>query len=161
MNKPSHTIITTIFLISLWIFIKLILGKDYFIWVFILPLIVIGSGPDFDHAWKFAGHRNWAFHSVIPEVILLIFILPYNIDFLSFFFLLMIPVVGLHCFCDVRWVARKRVGFYTIKVWMRPSLSILDKENKQNIIVWKTLWGLNGGVSTIWLAGNFLCSIVY
>lgn len=159
MNKKSHSIITAIFLIGLWIYVKYILNKDYFIWVFILPLIIIGSGPDFDQAWNAAGHRNFAFHSIIPEVILFLFILPYKINFLSFFFLLMIPIVGIHCLTDCRYNSRKRTGFYTIKILMRPAIGIFHKDTG-NITVWRTVWGLNGAASTIYLILNFIISII-
>jgi len=87
MNKRSHTTITTIFLIGLWLYVYFILEKDYFIWVFILPSIAIAWAPDIDHSIPPLGHRSWITHSIIPEVVLFIFILPYNIDILSFLFL--------------------------------------------------------------------------
>jgi hypothetical protein len=73
----------------------------------------------------------------------------------------MMVMTGLHCFCDVRWNSRKRKGFYTIKIWMYgvPAVFVKDNENKEKLMIWKTLWGLNGAWSTIWLMANFLISI--
>lgn len=160
MNKKSHTIITAIFLVGLWIFVKYILKKEYFIWVFILPSIAIAWAPDIDQAVPMWGHRSCLTHSIIPEVVLFLFILPYEIDMLSFLFLVWIPVIGLHDLADCRWNSRKRTGYYTIKVLMRPAFGFIHKETGKKITIWKTWWGLGGGASTLYLIINFIVSII-
>ena len=153
MNGKSHLLIISLILIGLWIIFGIYLEKDYFTISIILPAIVITLFPDLDQRFSMFGHRSIITHNI--GIWILIFLFNQ-----SFLFILFIFSTGVHCLADCRFCTRKRVGFYTVKVWMYPSLSIFDKENKQNIVVWKTLFGLNGGWSTIWLVGNFVCSLI-
>lgn len=154
MNKKSHIITTSIVLIAFWLIFRFIFKKEYFTFTLVIASIPICLYNDIDTSIPAFGHRNFAFHSIIIWVIIFYFNQ-------SFMFILFIFTAGLHDLCDIRFCSRKRVGFYTIKVWMRPSLSLFDKENKQNIIVWKTLFGLNGAWSTLYLILNFLIGCVF
>jgi hypothetical protein len=153
VNKKCHVIYSTIILVGLWLIFRFYFGKEYFTITLVIAAIPMCLYSDIDCSIPPFGHRNWLFHSIIVWVVIFIFN-P------MFVFVLFIFAIGIHCLLDIRFCARKRVGFYTIKIWMIPTLSILDKENKQNIIVWKTLWGLNGAWSTLFLVANFLISII-
>jgi hypothetical protein len=159
MDKKSHTTITLVFLIVLWIIIKFILKKDYFLWIFIILSIPATWSPDIDKAFESAGHRSIIFHSIVFPVVCFYITLQYNLAVFSFYLLLTVVVVGLHCLCDIRFVRRKRVGFYTIKILQVPDISIWDRKNRKNIVVWKTKIGLNGFWSTVWLVCNFVVAM--
>ena len=160
MNKKSHILITLAFLIALWILVYIYLKKTYFPLLFIAVAVRVSWAPDADQSFSSMGHRNWMFHSIIYDYILFLLVSMYNIPLLTFLFLLNVVVIGLHCLCDCRWQSRKRVGYYTVKIFMRPAFGFIHKESGKKIIIWKTLWGMNGACSTLWLVGNFLASLI-
>ena len=149
MNKKSHIIYSSIVLIGLWIICRFIFNKEYFTITLVIAAIPICLYNDIDTSINALGHRNLFFHSIILWVIIFLF----NPTFL---FILFIFASGLHCLLDVRYNSSKRTGFYTIKIWMRLSLSLLNMEKQ-----WKTLWGMSGAWSTVWLILQFLISIIF
>jgi len=87
--------------------------------------------PDTD--LKFNTHRNFLFHSVIIWVIVWI----YNPSLIN---ALVVLSIGLHCLCDIRLSPKYWKGFYNIKLYRRSLLK--------------------GLTSTLWLAINFIISVI-
>ena len=152
MNGKSHLITTSLVLIGLWIVFGLVLNKDYFTISLVIVAIPITFFPDIDLKFNALGHRNFFTHSIILWCILFYFN-P------SFLFILFIFVNGLHCFADCRWNSRKRIGYYTVKIFMYMAFNIHHKD-ADNITVWRTVWGMNGACSTLYLILNFIISII-
>jgi len=151
MNGKSHLLVISGVLLGLWIYFGLILNKEYFTISIVIVAIFITLFPDIDCRFSILGHRSILTHNIGLWIILFLFN-P------SFLFILFILSIGVHCLLDIRFNTRKRVGFYTIKILMRPAIGIFHKD-AGNITVWRTVWGMNGACSTIYLVLNFLCSI--
>lgn len=151
MNGKSHLLVISGVLIGLWILFGIVFDKPYFTISIVIVAIVITLFPDIDSRFSMLGHRSILTHNIGLWIILFLFN-P------SFLFILFIVSVGVHCLLDIRFNTRKRVGFYTVKILMRPAIGIFHKD-AGNITVWRTVWGMNGAMSTVFLVSNFLCSI--
>jgi len=141
MRGKWHFVLTTLFLITLWLVFGIWLNKPYFTITQVIAAIPISFFPDIDQNFKFLGHRNWFTHSIVIWE----FVYLFNLHFLP---LTLMLGIGFHCLCDIRLRPKKQIGYYTIKWFGTKKKGRYSYPN------------MNGAYSTLWLNLNFWVAFI-
>ena len=123
----------------------MILFKAVTITLIVIPIFWGTYFPDADLSFK--SHRNITFHSLLIPFIIMIF----NFELLTILILLS---TGFHCWCDITIFKNKMKGTYTIVLIPSVTLNFLLFKTKTKEV------RMNGILSTVWLVGNFIISLI-